>query len=418
MDNHSWVIMGDFNVTLKLNEHSISDHCPVVLSILEKIKKINAPFRFMSYVADKPEFLPIVSNLKEKLKIAQAKVDANPHDSIVKAEEAKILLEYKESMSDEIEEDLVTTHFVRHFQDFSHKVVKPITDIDELFSTKLTNEDNDMMFKEVTDVEIKEALFDIGDNKSLGPDRYMGLNAILITLVPKVSNASKVTKCIPIACCNDNILLSQELLKGYDRKVGPKRCALKIDIAKAYDTLVDKARCKVQDLKNKVLLYVGRLQLVDSTMVESCKKERLRFHGSMCHPKNQGGLGLKMLGEWNEVLLSKHIWNIATRKESLWVKWFHMVKLKGRSIWDVQKDSNDSWSWKALMDIRERIRPHIIHKIGNEKQVSMWYENWSEVGPLDQYISKRDIYDARLSDYVFVANVTTNGRWKWLEEWL
>ncbi|GJR98891.1 RNA-directed DNA polymerase, eukaryota, reverse transcriptase zinc-binding domain protein [Tanacetum coccineum] len=292
MDNHSWLIMGDFNVTLKLNEHSVGDHCPAVLSILEMIKKINAPFRFISYVADKPEFLPIVSNLKEKLKIAQAKVDANPHDSIVKAEEAKILLEYKESMSDE--------------------KVEPITDIDELFSTKLTNEDNDMMFKEVTDVEIKEALFDIGDNKSLGPDGYSVLNAILITLVPKVSNASKVTEYRPIACCNvlykciskiltnrikislnklvnsnqsafipkrmiqDNILLSQELLKGYDRKVGPKR-----------------------------------------------------------------------------------------------------------SIWDVQKDSNDSWSWKALMDIRERIRPHIIHKIGNEKQVSMWYENWSEVGPLD-----------------------------------
>ncbi|GJR64461.1 RNA-directed DNA polymerase, eukaryota, reverse transcriptase zinc-binding domain protein [Tanacetum coccineum] len=35
----------------------------------------------------------------------------------------------------------------------------------------------------------------------------------------------------------DNILISQELLKGYDRKNGPKRVALKIDLQKAYDTV-------------------------------------------------------------------------------------------------------------------------------------------------------------------------------------
>nr|GEV15128.1 hypothetical protein [Tanacetum cinerariifolium] len=35
----------------------------------------------------------------------------------------------------------------------------------------------------------------------------------------------------------DNILLTQELLKGYDRKRGPSRVAFKIDIQKAYDTV-------------------------------------------------------------------------------------------------------------------------------------------------------------------------------------
>lgn len=35
----------------------------------------------------------------------------------------------------------------------------------------------------------------------------------------------------------DNIFLAQELMKGYDRKGGPKRVAFKIDIQKAYDTV-------------------------------------------------------------------------------------------------------------------------------------------------------------------------------------
>ncbi|GJR88549.1 RNA-directed DNA polymerase, eukaryota, reverse transcriptase zinc-binding domain protein [Tanacetum coccineum] len=32
---------------------------------------------------------------------------------------------------------------------------------------------------------------------------------------------------------------------------------------------------------------------------------------------------------------------ITTRKESLWVKWINVVKLKGRSVWDVDTDSRD-----------------------------------------------------------------------------
>ncbi|GKD80902.1 hypothetical protein Tco_1347741, partial [Tanacetum coccineum] len=58
------------------------------------------------------------------------------------------------------------------------------------------------------------------------------VNSTLIALIPKVVQAFNVRRSI-----QDNILLTQELLKGYNRKGGPKRCSLKIDIAKAYDTV-------------------------------------------------------------------------------------------------------------------------------------------------------------------------------------
>ncbi|GJU54600.1 RNA-directed DNA polymerase, eukaryota, reverse transcriptase zinc-binding domain protein [Tanacetum coccineum] len=99
------------------------------------------------------------------------------------------------------------------------------------------------------------------------------INATLITLVPKLSTPMKVSDYRPIACWNvlykiiskmlinkiksalckivspcqsafilgrqitDNILLTQELLRGYNWKNGPKRVAMKIDIQKAYDTV-------------------------------------------------------------------------------------------------------------------------------------------------------------------------------------
>ncbi|XP_024976218.1 uncharacterized protein LOC112514118 [Cynara cardunculus var. scolymus] len=99
------------------------------------------------------------------------------------------------------------------------------------------------------------------------------LNHTLICLIPKSLNASRVTDYRPIACCNvlykciskvivnrmkgsldslidkaqlafipgrritDNILMAHELVSGYQSSNGPPRCAFKIDIKKAYDTV-------------------------------------------------------------------------------------------------------------------------------------------------------------------------------------
>ncbi|CAH1439104.1 unnamed protein product [Lactuca virosa] len=99
------------------------------------------------------------------------------------------------------------------------------------------------------------------------------VNATVIALVPKVDSRGIVSDFIPISCCSviykciskmivgrirnhlgsivsdnqsafipgrsitDNILLSQELVRGYHRERGFSRCALKVDIQKAYDTV-------------------------------------------------------------------------------------------------------------------------------------------------------------------------------------
>lgn len=99
------------------------------------------------------------------------------------------------------------------------------------------------------------------------------INSVAITLVPKSANASSLSHYRPISCCNtlykcitkllasrlknimpsiisqnqsafvphrsigDNILLAQSLCRDYHKEVGAPRCAIKLDIHKAFDNM-------------------------------------------------------------------------------------------------------------------------------------------------------------------------------------
>ncbi|GJT78471.1 RNA-directed DNA polymerase, eukaryota, reverse transcriptase zinc-binding domain protein [Tanacetum coccineum] len=159
--------------------------------------------------------------------------------------------------------------------------------------------------------------------------------------------------------------------------------------------LIDKIKERVLNWKNKMLTYAGRLQLIASVLsvihvywasvfmlLKTVIKDTYRIlkgflwnqgdlkKGSakvswkaVCEPKSQGGLGLKDLGEWSEVLMTKHLWNIAYNKESLWVKWVNIVRLKGRRIWGIEADTNASAGWKQILFLRDKVRHHIVKQM-------------------------------------------------------
>ncbi|GJS56875.1 RNA-directed DNA polymerase, eukaryota, reverse transcriptase zinc-binding domain protein [Tanacetum coccineum] len=108
-------------------------------------------------------------------------------------------------------------------------------------------------------------MFGIDDNKALGPDGFTSKIfkkawSVVGVDVCKAVKDFFLLKCITKIITNrikgvldklvdlnqsafisgrnitDNIMLTQELLKGYNRKVGGQRCAFKIDLQKAYDT--------------------------------------------------------------------------------------------------------------------------------------------------------------------------------------
>ncbi|GJU17883.1 hypothetical protein Tco_1145849 [Tanacetum coccineum] len=137
----------------------------------------------------------------------------------------------------------------------------------------------------------------------------------------------------------------------------------------------------------------------------------------VCKPKDCGGLGVKDLEKWNEALLAKHLWNIASKKDSLWVKWIHAVRLKDASIWNVQWNEKDGWNWKCLLEIRDKIAHNFQFKIGDGSNILMWYDRWHDDGLLINKVTNRDLYDARIPKMIGINSMMVNGEWNWPDEW-
>ncbi|GKF18970.1 hypothetical protein Tco_0063888, partial [Tanacetum coccineum] len=142
--------------------------------------------------------------------------------------------------------------------------------------------------------------------------------------------------------------------------------------------LVEKLESRVNDWRNKFLSLAGRLQLIRSVLssmiiywasvfilpncivhdLEQLMRGFLWCQGEMkkgkakvawdsvCMPKHEGGLGIRRIDDFNVALMATHIWSILTHRESLWVKWVHTYKLKGRSFWDVPCRGDVSWGWR------------------------------------------------------------------------
>lgn len=75
----------------------------------------------------------------------------------------------------------------------------------------------------------------------------------------------------------------------------------------------------------------------------------------ICLPKMEGGLGLRDLDAWNSALLSRILWNIQAKKDSLWIRWVNETYLGNASIWDWSTHSRDSCLFKQLEAIRDKI---------------------------------------------------------------
>ena len=182
--------------------------------------------------------------------------------------------------------------------------------------------------------------------------------------------------------------------------------------------LIDKVKIKVSNWKNKLLSYAGRLQLIVSILsamqvywasvfvlpkavikdIDKLLKGFLWCQGELskgkakvawkiiCRPKCEGGLGIKELEQWNEVLMTKHLWNVASNKQTIWAKWIHETKLKGSIVWEAKSDKCASHGWKHILNLRNKVHKHVTCQVGNGESIFLWHDKWWGPKSLSEFI--------------------------------
>ncbi|GJW73855.1 hypothetical protein Tco_0133225 [Tanacetum coccineum] len=213
--------------------------------------------------------------------------------------------------------------------------------------------------------------------------------------------------------------------------------------------LIEKVRGRVMDWKNKSLSAAGRLQLIRSVLgsmhiywasmfvlpsrvlldVEQIMRGFLWCQGLLkkgkanvswdivCRKRIEGGLGVRRLDTFNKALMVSHLWNLISSKESLWVKWIHVYKLKGRSFWEVPCRGNLSWGWRKILQLRPLIREFIWYRIRDGLTASAWFDSWCHVGPISRIVTSHDIFRAGYNLSTKVNELVVNSSWGWPNEW-
>ncbi|GJV83678.1 hypothetical protein Tco_1523576 [Tanacetum coccineum] len=76
-----------------------------------------------------------------------------------------------------------------------------------------------------------------------------------------------------------------------------------------------------------------------------------------------------------------------------------------------------TWGWRKLQQIRPAIREFVWYKVGNGNTISALFDAWSQICPLMQYVTAREITRVGFHLSMSLSDVVTNHAWNYPSAW-
>ncbi|KAL9679552.1 hypothetical protein QQ045_017417 [Rhodiola kirilowii] len=151
-----------------------------------------------------------------------------------------------------------------------------------------------------------------------------------------------------------------------------------------FSVIIDKMMSKIKAWSSRFLSYAGRLVLVKHVLSsigsywmrvltfpkgvikkitaiwrsflwsgKASGKKNLVAWKEVCKPKLVGGLGILNLNLFNKARLLRQLWDVAQKKDSLWIKWMNIYFFRDFPLWQKVLKKHQSWILKNLLSLRE-----------------------------------------------------------------
>ncbi|GKD34184.1 RNA-directed DNA polymerase, eukaryota, reverse transcriptase zinc-binding domain protein [Tanacetum coccineum] len=380
-----------------------------MFKVVSKMKILKKPLRKLLY--EQGNLHERVNRLRIELDAVQKALDTNPVDLTLREEDCVYVQAFNDAKIDEerflkqkakvewlaaeVSGSVVMDVFVSHYEHFLGLSMNcNDLNVEGLFSKLIPTEMAANMVRKISNNEIKATMSDIGDDRAPGPDGYTSIlkeiNHTFLDLIPKLINVCFADDLFMFARGDvESSRVIMDSLKEFKMSSGlvlsiPKSTMYFCNVLSRTKAgilcimpfsegevpikylrvplislglsnrdckiVVEKAKNKIRDWKNKSLSFAGRLQLCQSIISSMhvywdsiliilkgiiydihqlirmflwCNGELKRGKAKVawediCLPKCAGDLGLRNLEVLNFALMTTHIWNIVSSKESLW----------------------------------------------------------------------------------------------------
>lgn len=89
----------------------------------------------------------------------------------------------------------------------------------------------------------------------------------------------------------------------------------------------------------------------------------------VCFPQCEGGSGIPDIFTRNKGNIAKHLWDLAGKKGSLWVKWCHMFMINDQCLWECRCPINASWTGLRSMKLRDSFHDIVKYRVGTGENI-------------------------------------------------
>ncbi|XP_013650438.2 uncharacterized mitochondrial protein AtMg00310-like [Brassica napus] len=96
----------------------------------------------------------------------------------------------------------------------------------------------------------------------------------------------------------------------------------------------------------------------------------------LCLSKKDGGIGFRLLEEFNIALLAKQLWRLEHNPNSLLTRVLKGRYFRNSHLFKAPKASRQSYGWRSIMAAKDLVTKGLRRTIGTGEDALVWHDSW------------------------------------------